>query len=376
VAGAGLGLLASMAAPLIMAEAEKDRKAVSQKHDRIRQYSTADKIFEYFSEYQIVSESGRKTTLMSARNFYNAMTPGTSVMQEFGLDKSSYKQVEESELNSAFMVRSNTLPIEGGLLNSINSNGLLTYTDYHFLLLLISTPKRYLDIIFHGFDVSADGNVEAKEFIHVLARIANVKYNPEELMDRGKKSGLIRYLFGDNLEGMLTRDDFKKLQEDLLEDILKLEFTRYVDDISQNMSEVDFCRHLLYSSKLSEKKKAKMIQLVTKEFGTKETGKGISFENFKIFNHLLFGGADLERAMFFLDVDKEGVDREDFKKLANWVVGQEVSPHIVEVIYTLLDEDGDRNLSVKEFNPVLFSWRHSRGFQHGSLSVTIGNMQF
>merc|ERR1719348_293126 len=83
VAGAGLGLLASMAAPLILAEAEKDKKAVTQKHDRIRQYITADKIFEYFSEYQIVSENGRKTTLMSARNFYNAMTPGTSVMQEF-----------------------------------------------------------------------------------------------------------------------------------------------------------------------------------------------------------------------------------------------------------------------------------------------------
>ena len=40
--------------------------------------------------------------------------------------------------------------------------GLLSYTDFHFLLLLMSTPTRYLDIIFHGFDISADGNVEAK----------------------------------------------------------------------------------------------------------------------------------------------------------------------------------------------------------------------
>ena len=40
--------------------------------------------------------------------------------------------------------------------------GLLSYTDFHFLLLLMSTPTRYLDIIFRGFDISADGNVEAK----------------------------------------------------------------------------------------------------------------------------------------------------------------------------------------------------------------------
>lgn len=41
----------------------------------------------------------------------------------------------------------------GNLLNRINEHGLLTYTDYHFLLLLLSTPTRYLDIIFHGFDI-------------------------------------------------------------------------------------------------------------------------------------------------------------------------------------------------------------------------------
>ena len=88
------------------------------------------------------------------------------------------------------------------------------------------------------------------------------------------------------------------------------------------------------------------------------------------------------------------------------------------MVYTLLDEDGDENLSTKEFNPVsssssssllsispsentaidtniiyhifikyhksyvniiyqvLFSWRHSRGFQNGALSVTLGNMKF
>ena len=47
-------------------------------------------------------------------------------------------------------------------LNAINEHGLLSFSDFHFLLLLMSTPTRYLDIIFHGFDVSADGSVEAK----------------------------------------------------------------------------------------------------------------------------------------------------------------------------------------------------------------------
>ena len=106
---------------------------------------------------------GKKTTMMSARNFYNAMTPGSSLTADMMVGKSAYKQIQAEEINSKFLKSANKLPLrEETLLNQINEQGLLTYTDYHFLLLLMSTPTRYLDIIFHGFDVSADGSVEAK----------------------------------------------------------------------------------------------------------------------------------------------------------------------------------------------------------------------
>ena len=101
--------------------------------------------------------------MMSTRNFYNAMTPGSSLSDDMMIGKSAYTQIETSEVNSKFVKNSNKLPLrEDTLLNKINAEGLLTYTDYHFLLLLMSTPTRYLDMIFHGFDISADGSVEAK----------------------------------------------------------------------------------------------------------------------------------------------------------------------------------------------------------------------
>ena len=36
---------------------------------------------------------------------------------------------------------------------------------------------------------------------------------------------------------------------------------------------------------------------------------GVTFEMFKAFYYVLFGGSDLERAMFFLDKEKRGVLR-------------------------------------------------------------------
>merc|ERR1712066_51678 len=367
-------LLAEEAKTRKVEKVEEKRKGKSQE-DRIRQHATADNVFEYFATYKVISESGKKTTMMSARNFYNAMTPGSSLTADMMVGKSAYKQIQAEEINSKFLKSANKLPLrEETLLNMINEQGLLTYTDYHFLLLLMSTPTRYLDIIFHGFDVSADGSVEAKEFVHVLARVSNVKTSPEELMKNASTSGLVRYLFGDDLSGSLKREDFVKLQSDLISNVLEMEFTRYAEDTKHNISETDFCRHLLYSSSISQKKKEKMIKMVADKFQGKS--EGISFDNFKSFYNVLFGGADLERAMFFLDNKNNGVNREEFREVANWVVGAEVDRHVIEVVYTLLDEDGDENLSTKEFNPVLFSWRHSRGFQNGALSVTLGNMKF
>ena len=155
--------------------------------------------------------------------------------------------------------------------------------------------------------------------MHVLARVSNVKTNPEELMKNASTSGLVRYLFGADLSGSLKKEDFVKLQADLISDVLEMEFTRYAqdtiiiiiiitryaEDTNHNISETDFCRHLLYSSSISQKKKEKMIKMVADRFNGKS--EGISFENFKTFYNVLFGGADLERAMFFLDNKNNGV---------------------------------------------------------------------
>ena len=56
----------------------------------------------------------------------------------------------------------NELPENTEFLNKLNSKGLLTLLDFHFLFLLVATPKRYVETIFHAFDISADGKVEAK----------------------------------------------------------------------------------------------------------------------------------------------------------------------------------------------------------------------
>ena len=51
------------------------------------------------------------------------------------------------------------------------------------------------------------------------------------------KSGLVKYLFGDDLSGEVTRADFTELQNRLIDDVLTLEYTRYCPK-EEKMSEV------------------------------------------------------------------------------------------------------------------------------------------
>ena len=67
---------------------------------------------------------------------------------------------------------------------------------------------------------------QPQEFIYILAKIANVKTDPEELLT-SQKSGLVKYLFGEDLKGELTSETFKELQTRLIDDVLSLEFTRW-----------------------------------------------------------------------------------------------------------------------------------------------------
>ena len=184
----------------------------------------------------------------------------------------------------------------------------------------------------------------------------------------------MNYLFGKDRARVLNPDKLKRFQRELIHDILYMEFIRYRPELNKyhNISEVDFCTHLLYNANITNKKKSRMLKRVEKKF---KDSPGVSFEEFKNFYYVLFGGADLERAMIFLDMEKQGLTKEEFMSIAHWVANRDISDHIVEVVFTLLDENLDMHLSIKEFQPVLFQWRHSRGFQRASLQVSLGNLK-
>lgn len=184
-----------------------------------------------------------------------------------------------------------------------------------------------------------------KEFAYVSSKMAHkaggfgsyTHVEQEEIL--ASSSGLLNYLFGKDRSKSINKESFKKLQNDLLEEIIELEFKEYDTENTGRISETDLCRFLLKNTKIPPKKKSAMLKRVERTWPSK--ARGISLPSFQNLFYVLAGGAELERALFFLDVEGIGVDMEEFRKISSWVSQRELSDHVAKVLFVLLDEDGD-----------------------------------
>jgi len=342
--------------------------------NRVRQFGTPDQIFNYFSSIQLVNKFGQKTVMMSPMDFYSSVTPDCSIHP--GAGSGIYEEITEERLPKTRLDKS---PAKNSILNVIGENGLISYNDYCFLLSLLATPSRFIDTAFNVFDVTGDGKIEAKEFAYVSTKLAYKAggYGSYTDVDQAAilagHSGLLNYLFGKNRDKPIDKAAFKKLQQDLLEEIVHVEFDEYDKEKTGRISEEDFCKFLLKKSKVPPAQKARMLKRVKQIWPSK--ARGVSFASFKNFFMVLTSGSELERGLFFLDVENIGVDLEEFRKVASWVSGGELSDHIAEVVFVLLDDQGQGRIFKENLGPLLFDWRQPRGFDKSSLHIQLGNLK-
>merc|ERR1719318_2325095 len=143
--------------------------------------------------------------------------------------------------------------------------------------------------------------------------------------------------------------------------------------ISMNIMKEEFRKFLLKRTKIPPSQKAKMLKRVKTIWPAK--ARGISFPSFKNFFLVLASGTELERGLFFLDVENIGVDLDEFRNVAKWVSKSELSDHIAEVVFVLLDDQGQGRIFKENLGPLLFDWRQPRGFDRSAIHVQMGNLK-
>ncbi|CAG9854723.1 unnamed protein product [Phyllotreta striolata] len=355
----------------------RDRKIIEYEN-RMRAYSTPDKIFRYFATVKIIQldvtevfmtpddflraiTPGMKQPdavdqheiFMTPDDFLRSMTPGLKQPDGLGLDQ--YRRYDPKTVHQKLELSLD----EDSIFFRLGSAGLITFSDYIFLLTVLSTSRRHFEIAFRMFDLNGDGDVDCEEFEKVATLIRQQTSIGSRHRDhantgntfKGVNSALTTYFFGPNLKQKLTIEKFLDFQEKLQKEILGLEFQRKTPNENGNISEADFTELLLAYAGYPQKKKARMLKRVKKTF--RDHGQGISKEDYLNFFHFLNNINDVDTALTFYHIAGASIDQQTLKHVAKTVAHVDLSDHVINVVFTIFDENQDGQLSNKEFISVM-----------------------
>ncbi|KAH8327985.1 hypothetical protein KR067_002451 [Drosophila pandora] len=357
----------------------RERKIIEYEN-RIRQFSTPDKVFRYFATIQVPVADDRHEVYMTPTDFLTSMTPGMKQPDGLGLDQYRRYDPKVSFFNfmTYLLLKIPSFQSVGEQLNlhleknsifyKLGSYGLITFSDYIFLLTVLSISRRHFEIAFRMFDLNGDGDVDCEEFEMVATLVRQQTSMGTRHRDhantgntfKGVNSALITYFFGPNMDEKLTIEKFLDFQEQLQKEILSLEFERKEPNEEGNISEADFAELLLAYAGYPLKKKQKKLKRVKRRF--RDHGKGISKQDYLDFFHFLNNINDVDTALTFYHIAGASIDQQTLQHVAKTVALVNLSDHVVDVVFTIFDENNDNQLSNKEFISVMKN-RVQRGLE-------------
>lgn len=268
------------------------------------------------------------------------------------------------------------------MFRTLRDKGIISYTEYLFLLSILTKPQTGFRIAFNMFDTDGNERVDKTEFL-VMEKIfshawkgkrgiADVKEDPkphpihEDYVDDEQglqrrhlvDTTLIIHFFGKKGKDELRYEGFKKFMENLQKEVLELEFHEFSKG-HDTITEVDFAKILLrYTYLDTDEYDMYLDRLLTR---IKEE-KGITFEEFHAFCQFLNNLEDFTIAMRMYTLADHPISKEEFHRAVKICTGTNLSRHLVHIVFQIFDEDGDGQLSYREFIAIMKDRLH-RGFK-------------
>ncbi|XP_057205856.1 calcium uptake protein 3, mitochondrial isoform X3 [Triplophysa rosa] len=238
---------------------------------------------------------------------------------------------------------------------NLREKGIIAYTEYLFLLCILTKPHAGFKIAFNMFDADGNKMVDKREFM-VLEEIFRKKN--EKRKERGgdpenssqlhepenaTETTLLVHFFGRKGKRELNFDDFYRFMDNLQTEVLEIEFLSYSKGMT-TISEEDFARILLRYT---------MVENITGYLENVRQSipdeKGISFEEFRSFFQFLNNLEDFTIAMQMYNYANRPIGQDEFGRAVYVATGLKLSRHLVNTVFKIFDVDHDDQLSYKEF---------------------------
>uniref|UniRef100_A0A8C0P437 Calcium uptake protein 2, mitochondrial n=1 Tax=Canis lupus familiaris TaxID=9615 RepID=A0A8C0P437_CANLF len=282
----------------------------------------------------------------------------------------TWKSLTKQELNQML---SETPPVWKGsskLFRNLKEKGVISYTEYLFLLCILTKPHAGFRIAFNMFDTDGNEMVDKKEFL-VLQEIFRKKNEKRETKGDEEKRAMLRadditslvtdttllvHFFGKKGKAELNFEDFYRFMDNLQTEVLEIEFLSYSNGMN-TISEEDFAHILLRYTNVENTS----VFLENVRYSIPEE-KGITFDEFRSFFQFLNNLEDFAIALNMYNFASRSIGQDEFKRAVYVATGLKLSPHLVNTVFKIFDVDKDDQLSYKEFIGIMKDRLH-RGFR-------------
>ncbi|XP_030373462.1 calcium uptake protein 3, mitochondrial isoform X7 [Scaptodrosophila lebanonensis] len=286
------------------------------------------------------------------------------------------------------------------LFRNLRDKGIISYTEYLFLLSILTKPRSGFRIAFNMFDTDGNQRVDRDEFLVIISILAGAYKEMENIDEKTRKvlnrlvsleerihlsrttakpsKGLSHYVddkeglqrrqsvattlqlhfFGKRGTGVINYDNFYRFMDNLQTEVLELEFHEFSKGNSV-ISELDFAKILLRYTYLATDEYDVFLERLLSRI---KDDKGISFNDFRDFCHFLNNLDDFTIAMRMYTLADRAISKDEFSRAVKICTGYNLSPHLIETVFAIFDEDGDGLLSYKEFIAIMKDRLH-RGFK-------------
>ncbi|CAG9760436.1 unnamed protein product [Ceutorhynchus assimilis] len=283
------------------------------------------------------------------------------------------------------------------MFRALRDKGIISYTEYLFLLSILTKPQSGFHIAFNMFDTDGNQRVDKNEFLVIEKLLAGKKFEDSEPMEKifshawkGKRgltpeaeplestpvqeqyvnddqglqrrhivnTTLLIHFFGAKGNSDLNFESFRKFMLHLQTEVLELEFSEFSKGLP-TISEIDFAKILLRYTYLDTDEYDMYLDRLLDRI---KDAQGITFEEFHVFCQFLNNLEDFSIAMRMYTLADHPISKDEFHRAVKICTGTNLSPHLVDTVFAIFDEDGDGLLSYREFIAIMKDRLH-RGFK-------------
>lgn len=322
---------------------------IQEYENRLRVYSQPEKIFCYFATIKTENDAGKLKVFMTPIDFLRSLRPG--LRQPEGLGLNQFRRIDREKIKK---LKCSGLP-KDSIFYKLRPDGLLTFCDFLYLVMLLTMPEKYFKMGFKLFDQQGNGNLSIRDMNTLLLGITHD--------ERFRNISAVHfYFFGPQLNQKLSLAKFLEFRRQLQHDVLLLEFNllkkkRKPTDAnkpqSNTISEVCFAKILLKCSAMSKTEKTNTLKRINKKY--QPVKRGITQDEFMSFFRFVQHLPDIETALSYHYLAGADISRGALKHISHVLVGVPLSAHVIDVIFTVFNT---KNSGILGCNGFIEALRH------------------